>query len=523
MIISQKNLEIKYVEVSLKVFFFNPLYTCTLNFTLAMALLNAAPQTAESPEEAQLVHKPAKATLADNAPTGFAKAEAFDAATFRKQHQDFKNNAALDPSQASEGRVVYNQSADDVTRSGPPLKRHKKGDVGVLEGKKKYKGPWAAYDDEASSEEEDNSEESEREEDDNKDVVIADGSDEPLAIKETSVLHAKGTDYLGRSYMHIPQDLGVKLTRDPGETEWQVPTRKAHTYTGHTGGVNALSLFPKSGHLLLSCGNDSKIKLWDIYHKRELLRSYSGHSRAVKDICFNNDGTKFLSASYDKTIKLWDTETGECLAQFTTGKIPNAVKFNPSDNNEFLAAMSDRKIIHWDIKTKDIIQTYDHHLGPVNTITFVDENRRFMTTSDDKTVRVWDIRINVPIKFIADPAQHSMPSVQIHPSGNHVAAQSMDNQIVVFAAKDRFRQNRKKTFTGASSAGYAIEVNFSADGKYLMSGDTSGNAYFWDWKTCKLKSSFKAHDSALRCIAAHPQEASKLVSAGRGSEIKLWE
>lgn len=494
-----------------------------------MALLNAAPQADESPEEAQLVHKPAqRGTLADNTPTGHAQKEAFDASTFRQQHQDFKSTGvALDPSHATEGRLVHNQhvGGDDTQISSRPLKRHRKGEVGVLEGKKAYKGPWAAYDDEEStSEEEEEDEDDSEEEVDNTNVVIADAETEQHeTVQESSILHVKGKDYLGRSFMHIPQDLGIKLTRDPGESEWHVPTRKAHTYTGHTGGVNALRLFPKAGHLLLSCGNDSKIKLWDIYHKRELIRTYSGHSRAVKDICFNNDGTRFLSASYDKTVKLWDTETGECLAQFSTGKIPNAVKFNPNNNNEFLAAMADCKIIHWDITTKETIQTYDHHLGPVNTITFVDENRRFMTTSDDKTVRVWDLQINVPIKYIADPAQHSMPSVQIHPSGNHVAAQSMDNQIVVFAAKDRFRQNRKKTYTGASSAGYAIEVNFSADGKYLLSGDTGGNAYFWDWKTGKLKSSFKAHDSALRCIAAHPQETSKLVTAGRGSEIKLWE
>lgn len=36
-----------------------------------------------------------------------------------------------------------------------------------------------------------------------------------------------------------------------------------------------------------------------------------GHSKAIKDINFNNSGTQFLSASYDRQIKLWDTETGE--------------------------------------------------------------------------------------------------------------------------------------------------------------------------------------------------------------------
>lgn len=38
-----------------------------------------------------------------------------------------------------------------------------------------------------------------------------------------------------------------------------------------------------------------------------------GHSKAVRDICFNNSGTQFLSAAYDRYLKLWDSETGRLL------------------------------------------------------------------------------------------------------------------------------------------------------------------------------------------------------------------
>lgn len=37
----------------------------------------------------------------------------------------------------------------------------------------------------------------------------------------------------------------------------------------------------------------------------------AGHSKAVRDICFNTAGTQFLSAAYDRYLKLWDTETGK--------------------------------------------------------------------------------------------------------------------------------------------------------------------------------------------------------------------
>jgi WD40 repeat protein len=67
----------------------------------------------------------------------------------------------------------------------------------------------------------------------------------------------------------------------------------------------------------------------------------------VKDICFSNDGRQFLSCAYDRTMKLWDTETGQCIKRFGNGKIPYVVRFHPDADKQhiFLAGMSDKKII----------------------------------------------------------------------------------------------------------------------------------------------------------------------------------
>ena len=92
------------------------------------------------------------------------------------------------------------------------------------------------------------------------------------------------------------------------------------------------------------------------------------------------------------------------------------------------------------------LQEYNYHLGAVNTVTFVDEGRRFVSTSDDKTIRVWEFGIPVQIKYIADPSLHSIPAVAVHPNKQWFIGTSLDNQIVTYAARDRFRQNRKKVF-----------------------------------------------------------------------------
>ena len=57
---------------------------------------------------------------------------------------------------------------------------------------------------------------------------------------------------------------------------------------------------------------------------------------------------------------------------------------------------------------------------------------------------------------------------------------------MIYSAKDRFKLNRKKMFSGHMIAGYACQMNFSPDGHYVMSGDSEGKLWFWDWNTCKV-------------------------------------
>jgi len=345
------------------------------------------------------------------------------------------------------------------------------------------------------------------------------------AGQENSVFHGKSMyDYQGRTYMSPPVANAPQLLQEAGSQDCFIPKVCVHTWTGHTQGVSVIRTFPQTGHLLLSGSMDTKIKLWDIYDHGNCLRKFHGHVKAVKDVTFSNDGRRFLSCAYDRQMKLWDTETGQCIKRFGNGKIPYVVRFHPDEDkqNIFLSGMSDKKIIQYDINSGEITQEYDQHLGPVNTITFVDENRRFVTTSDDKTIRAWDFDIPVVIKYIAEPHMHSMPAVTLHPSNKYFAAQSLDNQILVYST-DNFRQNRKKRFSGHSVAGYACQVGFSPDGKWISSGDGEGNVVFWDWKSGRIKSRLKAHSKVVIAHEWLPHETSKVITASWDGLIKLWD
>ncbi|KAL9010450.1 MAG: hypothetical protein Q9173_004619 [Seirophora scorigena] len=480
-----------------------------------------------------------------NALTGDAQEVAISDATFSTHHRTFQSlGYTMDPS----GSGTY---VGDLTRArrggnGPPTspsrrmdsavprKRQKRGDASIVDGEGAYKGPWARFqeDEDALGEAELASEEEYLEEA----IVparstaitkLASDYQEDLTNTETTQFHGTSTlDYQNRTYMHVPQDLDINLRAEPGTQQNYHPTKLIHTWKSHTKAINALRFFPNSGHLLLSASADTKVKLWDVYHSRSLLRTYSGHTKSVTDTTFSPTGTHFLTGSYDRHMKLWDTETGACISRFQTSSkaVPHVLRFHPStDTHEFLVGTSDKKIVQFDSRSGEMTQEYDHHLQAVNTITFCDENRRFITTSDDRSLRAWEYNIPVPIKYIAEPHLFSLVRAAPHPNGKSVAFQSADNQIVVYASTDRFRQNRKKSFRGHNTAGYAIDVSVSPDGQFLMSGDSSGFVCFWDFKSCKMWHKIQAHEGATVCAQWHPKESSKVATAGLDGAIKYWD
>jgi pre-mRNA-processing factor 17 len=125
-----------------------------------------------------------------------------------------------------------------------------------------------------------------------------------------------------------------------------------------------------------------------------------------------------------------------------------------------------------------------------------------------------------------------------HVLEKYFAAQSLDNQILIYST-DNFRQNRKKRFAGHSVAGYACQVGFSPDGKWISSGDGEGNVVFWDWKTGRIKSRLKAHSKVVIAHDWLPHETvspltilglqytylfmqSKVITGSWDGLIKLW-
>jgi len=355
----------------------------------------------------------------------------------------------------------------------------------------------------------------------NPDFVNPDEESEKINPK-VLVEYDQGLDYLGRSFISPPSDL------KNNEHNCYIPKKLKYTYNGHNKLVQRIQFFPKYGHLLLSCSQDRKIKIWDVFNHKKCIQTYLGHSMGVRDISFSFDGIQFLSTSFDKSIKLWDTETGKVKRTYELKKIPLCIKYNIGigHTDEFIVGTNYKKIFNFDIRDNRInkpSEVYDEHFGSINSLTFIENGDRFISTSDDKKIFVWDCGIPNAIKHVADPLMHAISAATLHPDNNHYLGQSLDNKIVTYEIRPHFKRNKKRTFEGHVNAGNTCGIDCSCDGRFVCSGDSDGKIWFWDFKTTRNYTTINAHKGVVSDIKWNPIHPSLVASCSWDGTIKLWD
>ena len=353
------------------------------------------------------------------------------------------------------------------------------------------------------------------------DAAAATAETETKDSKNVATFHGSSKqDYQGRSWHLCPRE----LTGRPDVSQSYPPKRWVRSYAGHSKGVSRIDLFPETGHLLLSASMDKTCKIWDVAKGRQLM-TYAGHQQAVKDAAFSPDGSLFASVSFDKQIKVWDVERGTVVMEVSKASaVPKCVTWHP-DQSCLLVGQSDNHVVQYELSTGDVVQEYDRHLGEVNAVFFLDGGKRFVSSSDDKSLRIWEFGVPIEVKTVADPSQHAAPACtrEVHPGGKHVSFTSMDNKILTYEATDKFRRASKKTFAGHNVAGYACRPCYSPDGRHIASGDGDGKLNVWDWRNGRLVKTMRAHDKVTIDCAWHPKESSTILTASWDSLIKMWQ
>ncbi|MEG3950253.1 hypothetical protein QUA02_13965, partial [Microcoleus sp. SVA1_A4] len=150
------------------------------------------------------------------------------------------------------------------------------------------------------------------------------------------------------------------------------------TLAGHTDGIKAVAIAP-DGKRVISASGDKTLKIWDIKSGTE-LRTLIGHTGEVWGVAIAPDGKTAISASGDK-LKIWDTETGTELRTLTGHTNSVLAVAIPPDGKTAISASSDNTRKIWDTETGTELRTLTGHTELVSAVAIAPDGKTAISAS----------------------------------------------------------------------------------------------------------------------------------------------
>lgn len=251
------------------------------------------------------------------------------------------------------------------------------------------------------------------------------------------------------------------------------------TLTGHRNWVTAIACTYEQSNLVVSSSRDKTLMIWELTPDGEnpgyARRSLHGHGQSVASAVLSSDGQYALSGSWDKTMRLWDLNTGST------------------------------------------IRTFKGHTKDVNSVAFSGDNRQIVSGSRDKTIKLWNTLAECKYTIVDDMHTDWVSSVGFSPSAKMplIVSAGWDKLVKVWNLSNcKLRTN----LVGHTGVVYATTV--SPDGSLCASGGKDGTMMLWDVNEGKHLYSMDA-GGTINALTFSPRNY--WLTAATDNAIRVWD
>jgi WD40 repeat protein len=269
------------------------------------------------------------------------------------------------------------------------------------------------------------------------------------------------------------------------------------------------------GKRAVSAADDRTLKVWDLDSGRS-LRTLEGHPGFVHDVAVTPDGKRAISASGDKTLKVWDLETGRALRTLEGhSSAVDSVAVTP-DGKWAVSASRDKTLKVWNLETGRAVRTLEGHSAGVFGVAVTPDGRRAVSASEDSTLKVWDLNSGHALRTLAGNG-FAVCSVAVTPDGKRAVSASWDKTLKVW---DLETGRALRTLEGHSARVFCVAV--TPDGRQVISGSEDHTLKVWDLETDRALRTLEGHSNLVTSVAVTP-DGKRAVSASMERTLKVWD
>lgn len=282
---------------------------------------------------------------------------------------------------------------------------------------------------------------------------------------------------------------------------------------GHLGPIIAIAWEP-NGNRFVTASQDYRLKIW---HSQtgECLQTLMGHRKAVWDVVWSLDGSLVVSGSGDHTIKLWDPETGSCLATLKGHQsLVYSLDLSP-DGTRLASGSEDRSIRLWDVQTRQCLQTLPLGEARVRCVAWSPDGQILASGSCDRTIRLWDGQTGELIRTLP------LPSIWINalawsPDGTMLASGGYG----IIQLWNPFTGECLRTLQGHQDQIWGLD--WDRKSQTLVSGGHDQTIRFWNPKLGQCRRVIQGYFGSIRNVAWSP-DGRQVASCSTDSAVRIWD
>jgi WD40 repeat protein len=290
-------------------------------------------------------------------------------------------------------------------------------------------------------------------------------------------------------------------------------------HRAHTAPVVGVTFSP-AGETIASASWDRTVILWDVRTSKPRGAPLRGHTDQVLGLAFSPDGGTLASASSDRTVILWEVKTGEPRGVPLRGHTDSVtgVAFSP-DRRTLASTSLDATVILWDVaEGKPRGAPLTGHTNQVLGLAFSPDGETLATASMDSTVIFWDVKARKPRGAPLQGSVGDFTAVAFSPDGGTLASASYLKTVVLWDVETR--KPHGAPLRGHEGAVYAVA--FTPDGRTLATASEDQTVILWDVKAGVLQESLRGHSGEVSAVA-FSRDGRMVASASLDQTVILWD